>query len=117
MSKGYCYLQEEAKFKMAVGDVDAWQNCIDDALQSFDRAHELLTKVMDRGYIASIENLVERYIYWCVSNSRVLILFPVAVKMPRILYRMQANCYPWKRDHAVSGRSSQIDCGNVNHAF
>lgn len=76
MSKGYCYLQEEAKFKMAVGDVDAWQNCIDDALQSFDRAHELLTKVMDRGYIASIENLVERYIYWCVSNSRVLILFP-----------------------------------------
>lgn len=63
MSKGYCYLQEEAKFKMAVGDVDARQNCIDDALQSFDRAHELLTKVMDRGYIASIENLVERYIY------------------------------------------------------
>lgn len=46
---------------MAVGEVDAWQNFIDDALQSFDSAHELFTKVTDKGYIASIEKLVERY--------------------------------------------------------
>lgn len=76
MSKGYCYLQEEAKFKMAVGDVDARQNCIDDALQSFDRAHELLTKVMDRGYIASIENLVERYIYLVCLEFTCVNTFP-----------------------------------------
>ena len=46
---------------MAAGNVDANQGCLSDAIKSYEVANEGFEKVVDAGYIATIEDLVERF--------------------------------------------------------
>ncbi|KAI8376400.1 uncharacterized protein BYT42DRAFT_498607, partial [Radiomyces spectabilis] len=57
---GFAYIREEADLKMANGELDAIRNYLDQAIESYDRADELFQKLTDSGYIATLENLIER---------------------------------------------------------
>ncbi|KAI8150319.1 peptidase family C50-domain-containing protein [Fennellomyces sp. T-0311] len=58
--EGEIYIREDAELNMAAGNVDAHQGCLSDAIKSYDVAHEAFEKIVDPGYIATIEDLVER---------------------------------------------------------
>ncbi|KAI8071039.1 peptidase family C50-domain-containing protein [Gongronella butleri] len=58
--KGVTHLQDESRFRTVVGDLDTKQAfIIEDALSSYNYVNDLYQKLMDPGYIASIERLVE----------------------------------------------------------
>lgn len=52
-------MYHDALLKMLVGDVDGSEGCLEEALQAYSTAEELLKKITDRSYISSIEAFVE----------------------------------------------------------
>lgn len=52
-------MYQDVLLKMAVGDVDGSEGCLEEALQAYSTAEELLKKITDRAYISSIEALIE----------------------------------------------------------
>ncbi|KAI9244468.1 hypothetical protein BDA99DRAFT_448417, partial [Phascolomyces articulosus] len=57
---GEIYIREDAELNMAAGNVDADQGCLSDAVKSYNAAEENFNKMIDAGYIATIEDLVQR---------------------------------------------------------
>ena len=58
--EGEIYIREDAELNMAAGNVDTDQGCLSDAIKSYDVAEEDFEKIMDTGYIATMEDLVQR---------------------------------------------------------
>ncbi|KAJ8658660.1 hypothetical protein O0I10_005700 [Lichtheimia ornata] len=57
--EGRLHVYQDVLLKMAVGDVDGSEGCLEEALQAYSTAEELLKKITDRAYISSIEALIE----------------------------------------------------------
>ncbi|ORX55550.1 hypothetical protein DM01DRAFT_253560, partial [Hesseltinella vesiculosa] len=57
--KGPRHLHDEARLKSVIGNVDANQMFLEESIVSYDNVDELLRKIMEPGYISSIEKLVD----------------------------------------------------------
>ncbi|KAI9319352.1 hypothetical protein BX666DRAFT_1461591 [Dichotomocladium elegans] len=56
---GSFHLLEDALLSMAIGDVDAFQGCIEEASQAYVNAETLLSEMRDRNVIRNVERLIE----------------------------------------------------------
>ncbi|KAI8093674.1 uncharacterized protein BX664DRAFT_260891, partial [Halteromyces radiatus] len=54
------YLREDAQMKMAVANIDANQQFLDESIQSYTAVDDLLQQMMDPVYITTLEKLTER---------------------------------------------------------